>query len=37
MQRTIWPLALALPLLAAGPAGAEILKGVLFIRGAEMS
>jgi hypothetical protein len=32
-----WALALALPLLAAAPAGAQIVKGVLFIRGAEMS
>jgi hypothetical protein len=37
MQRTLWPLALALPLIATGPASAEILKGVLFVRGAEMS
>jgi hypothetical protein len=37
MQRTLWPLALTLPLLAAAPAGAEVLKGVLFVRGAEMS
>ena len=37
MQRNLWPLALALPLLVAAPAGAEIIKGVLFVRGAEMS
>ena len=37
MQRFLWSAAVALPLLGALPASAEITKGVLFIRGAEMS
>jgi hypothetical protein len=37
MQRIVWLAAVALPLLAATQANAEILKGVLGIRGAEMT
>lgn len=37
MRSESWLLILALPLLAAAPAGAGIIKGALFIRGAEMS
>jgi hypothetical protein len=35
MKPRLWPLAVAL--LAAAPAKAEILKGALIVRGAEMS
>ena len=37
MQRIVYLAALVLPLLAASPAVAEITKGVLAVRGAEMS
>jgi hypothetical protein len=37
MERFVWIAALALPLLAALPAHAEITKGVLGVRGAEMT
>ena len=36
MSKKVWWMA-ALSLMAAGSADAEIIKGVLFIRGAEMS
>jgi hypothetical protein len=36
MQRFVWLVAGTLPLLVVTPAAAEILKGVLAIRGAEM-
>jgi hypothetical protein len=36
MQRLVWLVAGTLPLLAVASAGAEVLKGVLAIRGAEM-
>ena len=37
MRRIMWFSAITLPLLAASLASAEITKGVLAIRGAEMS
>jgi hypothetical protein len=37
MQRSMGGVALGMALLAASPASAEILRGVLAIRGAEMS
>jgi hypothetical protein len=37
MVRTLWLTALALPLVAAPPADAEITQAVLGIRGAEMT
>ncbi len=37
MQRQVWTAAFALSLLATVPASAEIVKGALFVRGAEMS
>jgi hypothetical protein len=37
MRSVLWSAAVALPLFAALPASAEITKGVLFVRGAEMS
>jgi hypothetical protein len=37
MQRFIWIVAGMLPLVEVGTVGAEIIKGVLAIRGAEMS
>jgi hypothetical protein len=37
MQRTTWCLTLGLLLLGGSPAGAEILKGVMAINGAEMT
>ncbi len=37
MQRFVWLVAGTLPLLAVAPVGAEIVKGVLAVRGAEMS
>jgi hypothetical protein len=37
MERYVWVTALALPLLAAPLANAQIVKGVLGIRGAEMT
>ena len=37
MQSKMWLLVAALPLLAASVASAEIIKGAMFIRGAEMS
>jgi len=36
MKRIVWLAALALPILAA-PADAEIIKGVMGIKGAEMT
>jgi hypothetical protein len=37
MSRNAWSVAFALTLLAAAPADAGIIKGVLGIKGAEMS
>ena len=37
MQRTVWFVAATLPLLAAPVAYSEIIKGVMAIKGAEMS
>ncbi len=37
MARNAWSAAFVLTLLAAAPADAEIIKGVLGIKGAEMS
>jgi hypothetical protein len=37
MERIVWLTALAVPLLAASPAAAEIVQAVLGIRGAEMT
>jgi hypothetical protein len=37
MERYLWFAALALPLLAVSQADAQIIKGVLGIRGAEMT
>ncbi len=37
MQSKMWLLAAAIPLLAVAGASAEIIKGAMFIRGAEMS
>ena len=36
MYRKMWPVGLLLALVAAGPANAEIIKGIMAIRGAEM-
>ena len=36
MQRTTWAAALGLVFAVALPAGAEIIKGSLVVRGAEM-
>jgi hypothetical protein len=37
MKRCLWLTALTLPLVAASMADAEIIKGVMAVRGAEMS
>ena len=37
MHTKIWPVAITLCFLAAVPADAEIIKGVMAIKGAEMS
>jgi len=37
MQKNLWSAAALLVLLAAMPADAEIVKGVMAIKGAEMS
>jgi hypothetical protein len=37
MQRAIWVVALSAPLVAASLGQAEIIKGVMAVRGAEMS
>jgi hypothetical protein len=37
MERVLWFVALALPLLAATAANGEITKAVMGVRGAEMS
>jgi hypothetical protein len=37
MRRRPWFLALGLSLMVAAPTGAEIIKGVMSVRGAEMS
>jgi hypothetical protein len=37
MQKNLWSAAVLMVLLAAMPADAEIVKGVMAIKGAEMS
>jgi hypothetical protein len=37
MQQKIWSVGLLFSLLAATPADAEIIKGIMGIKGAEMS
>jgi hypothetical protein len=37
MNTKMWPVCIMLSLLAAGPANAQIIKGVMAIKGAEMS
>ena len=37
MRESVWCLAIGLALLAALPAGAEVVKGVLSVNGVEMS
>jgi hypothetical protein len=37
MQKQMWWLAVGLSLLAASPAAAEVLRGVMSVRGAEMN
>ena len=37
MQRNLWSAAVLMSLLTAFPADAEIIKGVMAVKGAEMS
>jgi hypothetical protein len=37
MQSKLWSVALFMALLSAAPADAEIIKGMMVIKGAEMS
>ena len=37
MKTKMWPVSIMLALIAAGPANAQIIKGVMAVKGAEMS